>query len=708
MINLYDFLVLCEKPSAKAHFAKVMGGNEGTFNGKSYILANSIGHLLKFKDPDKQVGTNENLQKKYANWQNLNYFPWDLSEFQWLREPIPPAKSGKFSTTPKMLLDNIKKMSKLANAIVIATDNDPTGEGDLLAWEIINEINWKGTVYRIKFTDGFNKAELMTAFDSMIDVSDQSTHGAYLKGEARSRFDFASMQLTRIATFLTRKMGYNIKVVRVGRLKSVIVKLVYDQAMAYANYTKKPYYEIRFKDENDHVYINKSDSVVKNEDKTKLNLSKFSDSPVNEPTIKRSYRQPPKLINLSTLGSILAKKGYSSKEVKATYQNLYQAGIVSYPRTADVGITQSQFDELLPLSLKIAKLVGVDTSLLTHKVLRKRHLDDNAEHGANRPSRNVPDSLDSLKSYGKSAVDIYVTIAKSYLAILCEDYVYDVVSANLTKYPSYVTSFEKPVALNWKEILDSTDEDSENTENGGSNGSNDNKDITTKGCGKLAKPFIYEGCNKRPPRPTQTSVFKYLEKYNVGTGATRLDAMATLTAPHCELVDNKGYLRLSDIGEINAIMLKDTYIADPSITEKLYLAMERVSKLEVTIDQMLKTLTSIVVHDKQKMINNCKHLSEASMEKPVTTQVKQSFTTKSKMTGVFEGQEVTFNTSFGNHVFSDEEIKDLLDGKQIVISFNTKTGKLCKVKGHFGKGVFTKSGKKYEYWGFLKDEFVND
>lgn len=686
---MYDMLILCEKPSAKAHFSKVMGGVSGTFNGQTYLLTNALGHLLKFKDPDEQVTAD--LQERYADWHNLDNFPWDLNHFDWSREVIPPAKNSKFSTTPADVLAKIANDSKQCKAIVIATDNDPTGEGDLLAWEIINAIDWDGKVYRIKFTDGFTKATLSDIFTKKIDVSDQSKHGAYLKGEARSRFDFASIQLTRIATFLVRDMGYNVTAIRIGRLKSVIIKVVYDQLKAYNDYVKMPYYELRFIDENKHVYSKKDAKHFKH--KRDVDLNTFSKSPVDKPVIKRSYLAPPALINLSSLGSKLAEKGYSAKEVKQTYQNLYQAGYLSYPRTADKGITQAQFNELLLKIDALADLIGVDKTLLTHRQLRKKHLDNSAEHGANRPTTTIPANLKVLQQYGKSAVDVYKTVVKSFLAIICEDYEYDSVTAKLVKYPDYETKFQRPIKANWKTLL-STDKADDVVE-------------SKLDCGKVAEPFVHQGVNKRPPRPTQNSVFKFLEKYNVGTGATRLDAMVTLTAPHHELADNKGYLKLTDIGELNALMLKNTYIADAKVTERLYMAMERVEKFEVSINQLLKTLTTLVIHDKKQMQHNAKYLNEGK-DKPIMTQVDNKFTKKAKMTAEFNGEQVTFNTSFADHTFTDDEIEQLLAGESITISFTTKAGKPCKVKGHFGRGEFHKGDKVYKYWGFIKDEFIND
>ena len=45
-------------------------------------------------------------------------------------------------------------------------------------------------------------------------------------------------------------------------------------------------------------------------------------------------------------------------------------------------------------------------------------------HGANRPGSVVPESLDSLDVYGRSAKEIYKLLALNFLALLGEDYEY--------------------------------------------------------------------------------------------------------------------------------------------------------------------------------------------------------------------------------------------------------------------------------------------
>ncbi|MBA1393962.1 type IA DNA topoisomerase, partial [Lactobacillus sp. XV13L] len=238
-------------------------------------------------------------------------------------------------------------------------------------------------------------------------------------------------------------------------LKSVIVRNIYDQEQARKMYVKKPYYEVRFKDENSNVFANKTESVMRFDQKSECEqeLSKLSSSRIKETERSLKTTSPGALLDLAGLASRLAPHGFGAKEVLNTYQKLYEDEYVSYPRTEDKKITIEQFNELLPLVNKIASVVNVSPNLLTHRQPRSKHIVKNADHGANRPGLKVPRSLNELEKYGKSAPMIYETLARNYLAILAEDYVFEQIKAELVDYPEYKSVLNVPKELNFKQIF---------------------------------------------------------------------------------------------------------------------------------------------------------------------------------------------------------------------------------------------------------------
>lgn len=372
-----NYLIITEKPSAAQNFVKALGGKVGSFEGNNFNITNLRGHVMTLKEPEEMVAPD--LQKAYKSW-TLKYMPWNLADFKWQRTYIRSRnlRTGK-SESSKKLLDELKAESKKGyDALVIATDTDPSGEGDLLAWEAIDAIGWKGQVLRANFMDESPKS-IKAAMRDLTDVTDKNQHGAYLKGESRNRWDFASMQLTRIATTSAKKAGYKV-VAREGRLKSVIVWKIYEQLEAIKNYVRTPYYEVKFKDPAGHVFgrVTKDGDVIPwrfaTKDEGQADMAQYHSSAVVNEKHQTRTQAPGRLLDLAGLAAVLAPRGYASKEVLATYQKMYEAQVVSYPRTEDKTVTPEQFNELLPLVDRIADLVGVDKSLLTHRQPRPTHV----------------------------------------------------------------------------------------------------------------------------------------------------------------------------------------------------------------------------------------------------------------------------------------------------------------------------------------------
>lgn len=690
-MSILDMLILAEKASAAKHMAKAFGGTSGTVAGKTYKIVHAHGHLMEFKDPEKMVKTDAE-KERYSSWSDMKTMPWNQADFSWAKTYAKSYNSyTKKSKSTRDDVNAIKSEAANADAILIATDNDPSGEGDLLGWEIVNAIEWNKPVYRIRFADETPKS-LNQAMHSMVEITDQFKQGEYLKSDARSKWDFLSMQLTRISTYAARQAGYRVKVINQGRLKSVIVLKIWQQQQLIDQYVKTPYYEAKFKDPAGHIFARslkddeqKQAARFAAEKDGQAEVDKYTKSPVTN--IKRQHKTqaPGALIDLAKLGSILAKQGFNSKEVLATYQKMYEAEIVSYPRTEDKKITQEQFNELLSVVDAIAQVVGANQQLLTHRTLRSKHRATEAAHGANRPGVKVPSSLESLSKYGPSAQAIYRTLALNYLAILGEDYQFDRVTAELKLYPDFKTGFNVPVQLNYKAIFDDNDSDDD---------SNSVSDVV----GPEAEPFVYQGANPKPTRPSADWIGKFLEKHNIGTGATRLGVQAQLTSgKNAFIKDQKGFYTLTQPGTIAAVLVRDSWIGSPNITKQLFDHMDEVGKLNESPAIVVNSATRVIEHDLPIILKNSRELTQF-----VGKQVKatKKYAAKPKTKGqLTNGKAVEFSSTWGGHKFTEGEIQQLLAGQVISFAAKSKAGKAYTASGMLKEQTY--KGKKF--WGFKAD-----
>jgi len=669
--------ILTEKPSAMRNFIKALGASsngKGSYNGEQYTIVASRGHLYEMKKPDGQVAPE--LVQKYK-WWDLKQLPWNENDFKWAYEMKKDAKD---------VLKAIKDGLDGCEEICIATDDDPSGEGELLAWEILSGLRLKPAKWtRMYFADESEKS-IQKAFIGRKQLISMAKDADYIKALYRAKWDYMSMQFTRIATLC----GDGKSVLRQGRLKSAMIQIVGDGLKAYNEYKKIPYYQNRFRDENGVMYTNPDEPQFP--DKSKV-PQPYHDSGVVMDSTGMKNTPPPKMLDLAALSSRLAAKGYKADDVLNTYQKMYENQVVSYPRTEDKEITEEQFNELLPLVDDIAAVVNVDPALLTHRVKRKTHVKEGGAHGANRPGPKVPASLDALKQkYGPIAPYIYEILAKNYLATLAEDYEYEQQKGHVKDYPKFKGVCNIPKKQGWKAVYDDEAEEDENS--------------NAKGLGTIAKPFVYEGFAKRPPKPTMKWLMKQLEKRDVGTGATRTSTYADITNEKVKfplLKEKKGVISMTQYGNMSYLLLPGTHIGSLDMTEKVMAEMKDIEKGRANPAECLAKVRQLVIEDIATMMKNGKVMRQ-------TLGIDGKNAAKDKYTGNWNGTEVSFNRDWSGHHFTDEECARLCNGEEITIEGVQMSGGIYSVTGKLTNQEFNGS----RFVGFektgsvLTEQTVND
>ncbi len=636
--------LIVEKPSAARNFAKALGGMKGVFNGEGYVIAVARGHLYEYDDPDRQVPAS--LAAEYKSW-DLSKLPWDEKDFAWRR------KKGKDVTDT---LKAIKAALTGCDEVCFAGDVDPSGEGYLIDLEIVEELNIRAKRYsRMYFVDE-SVAELQKGFTNRKPVPDIHKHDEALKATLRQRWDYLSMQFTRVAS----KCVGGHAVLRQGRLKSAMVKLVGDQLALVAAYQKIPFYENRFRDENGIVYSNPDEPRFKTKEEVPRTY-KASAVVCDGKAMKRTA--PPKLLDLAGLASVLAPKGLPAKTMQGIYQKMYEAQVVSYPRTEDKYISEEQFKEMLPLVDRIAAVVGIDPSLLTHRTPRSTHVKNGGSHGANRPGKVVPKSLDDLDAtFGRGAGMIYATLARNFLTMFGEDYEYEQQKGHVKDYPKFTGVANVPVRMGWKAITAGTD-------------LADTDDDASKGLGMMAQPFVHEGFPPKPETPTMKWLMKQLEKWEVGTGATRTSTYAEVTSSTAKyplLVDKRGKLSTSEYGEMSYKLLPGTHIGSLELTAKVWAQMKDVAAGKADMAACLHEVQQLVLDDIRTMTANSQNIKKEG------SAMAGNFGDKEYFEGSWNGRQVKFNRVFRGHRLTDGECKDLLAGETIPVD-----------------GLIAKSGSKY-------------
>ena len=197
---------------------------------------------------------------------------------------------------------------------------------------------------------------------------------------------------------------------------------------------------------------------------------------------------------------------------------------------------------------------------------------------------------------------------------------------------------------------------------------------------------MYEKKAVRPPLANWKSLDAALKKAGIGTGATRLSTYNEIKSGTDErrlLDSNKGKLTVTTLGAMSEAVMAGTTLANFKVTKQVTDWMDDIEKGKVKEEQLLRMFDQMIDRDKKTMVENASKL-----------EVFKEYKSHGKVEGTFEGQDIKISDGWGDHNFTEDEIKKLFNGETITIESKGKkfTGKLMEQEIPNGKGK--------TYWGF--------
>jgi DNA topoisomerase-3 len=161
-------LFFFEKPSAMRQLQRF-------FKSPSTICISAEGHLLAAKEPG-------DVRDEWKSWR-FETLPILLD-----RIPVTygTSRSGQ-SHKPKV--DAIKQALEGVERVIIATD--PGREGSMIAWEVLEQLRYKGRVDRLKL-GALDDVSIRRAFSAMAKETDsgERDYAAYLEALCRQYEDY--------------------------------------------------------------------------------------------------------------------------------------------------------------------------------------------------------------------------------------------------------------------------------------------------------------------------------------------------------------------------------------------------------------------------------------------------------------------------------------------------------------------------------------
>ncbi|EHQ35671.1 DNA topoisomerase I [Methanoplanus limicola] len=260
------------------------------------------------------------FEEGYKNWRSETHTPRTLIDAGIIRKP-----------TEKKIVALIKKLSKKADLVTIATDYDR--EGELIgkeAYEIVREANKKVPVNRARFS-AITKQEISAAFDNPAEID----FDLAAAGEARQEIDLVwGASLTRFISIAAKRGGKNI--LSVGRVQSPTLAMIVDREKEIGEFVPVPYWMLSIISEKDKEQFEARHTHgrfdLKEEAESALSGTK---EPVEVTEKKEGSRTDKAPAPFDTTGYIVAasRLGLSASNAMRVAEDLYMNGYISYPRT---------------------------------------------------------------------------------------------------------------------------------------------------------------------------------------------------------------------------------------------------------------------------------------------------------------------------------------------------------------------------------------
>ena len=500
-------LIVTEKPNASKKVAEALADGKPqkkdiagipyyvvNHEGKEIVIGCAVGHLFGLAEKEKSKG-----------------FKYPIFDIQW----TPSYEMNKDSAFTKKYYDALKKLSKDADTVTVATDYDV--EGEVIGLNIVRYICKKKDARRMKFST-LTKEDLVEAYHK---ASPKLDWGQAEAGETRHFLDFFyGINLSRALTSAIKTAGM-FKILSTGRVQGPALKIVADREREILAFKPVPYWQIELQaklkaaeivawHEADKFWEKKQadDVMTKVAGQKKGTVTKLH---------KEQFKQsPPMPFDLTSLQTESYRCfGINPKETLDIAQGLYTNGWMSYPRTSS---------QQLPQNLGFAKIIKdlqkhEGFADLAKMLLQKAKLEPNngkktdPAHPAIYPTGVLPKGIE-----GKQA-KVYDLVVKRFFATFGDPAVRETVTAmvEVNKEP-FAAKGTRTVAANWHVFYAPYVKLEE-----------EELPKMVEGEEFAVKDIVLHAEETKPPkRFTPASLIRELEKRNLGTKATRAEIVETL------------------------------------------------------------------------------------------------------------------------------------------------------------------------------------
>ena len=671
-------LIVAEKPAAGQDIAKVVGATEkhnGYMEGSQYIVTWAIGHLIGLKKPYEH-------DEKYKTW-NLKYLPisFDLSE----NLKVLPETSKQFKVIKELIHRNDVDM--LINA------GDAGREGYLIQ-EWIYRMAGCRLPKKVLWASSLTTMGIRDAMNNLKDNDLPEFQGILREAEARSEGDW--ILGFNYSPLLTLTRAYR-QTLSYGRCQTPLLNLVCQRDEEIKNFKSQPYWTIEV------VYSKGFKGVLIDDEskKTKKFLDKSEaehilqeiqglKGTVTEYDKQEKREKAPLLYNLAKLQQDMGRiYRYAPDETLQIAQSLYEKyKILSYPRTDSQYLSMDVYDEITEhlMSCRFGRFQAmIDKIDFSTIKADKSYFNDLkvTDHHALIPTINT----NMEKAYGELSEkerNVFDAIVISLIAVFYPEYQYDStkISIDIAGH-AFISTGTTIKHLGYKEIYKQPSK--------GENTLQILPDMVKGDVISVDRSEMLDQMTKPPKKFTDETIVKVMEKYNIGTSATRAEILNKLQNPKRQfLVRENGKYSATELG-YEYIRIVPDKLKEPELTQRFEESLQKVNNGSLSkgdfladllneIQKDIEIFTATPLPDEQKI----GYATVKAREKPLGKCPKCGEEIRMGQYGAYcIGKCGMFLGQIRGKKLSEDQVIDLLSGKKIYISGLKKKDKPGTYSAYF-------------------------
>lgn len=336
----HKFCILAEKPSVAREIARIVGATkreEGYLTGNGYAVTWAFGHLVQPALPD-------GYGIKGFHRENLPIIP---PVFTLVPRQVRTEKGYKPDNDVVAQIKVIGRLFRDSERIIVATDAGR--EGELIFRYLYEYIGcatpfdrlWISSLTDKAIREGLERLECGNKYDNL-----------YYAAKARSECDWlVGCNGTQAMTIAAGRGTYS-----VGRVQTPTLAMVCERYWENKRFAPEAFWQVHFAvkgmDGSDADDVVKFTSIEKWKEKGPAQAAYEALKVAGEATVtkverKETVQDTPLLYDLTSLQKEMnTKHGFSADKTLSVAQKLYEAKLITYPRTGSRYIPEDVFAEI--------------------------------------------------------------------------------------------------------------------------------------------------------------------------------------------------------------------------------------------------------------------------------------------------------------------------------------------------------------------------